>query len=75
MAYNIYPTPTVKRFFKACRQDELFLSQHKEIEGDEYIHPHRFSDNVVIVLYASVYAGWLLGRGETKKYKELDNGH
>lgn len=37
MSYEINPTPTVKRFYKACRKDEVFKSELKEIEGDEKI--------------------------------------
>lgn len=73
MAYDIYPTPTVKRFYKACRHDEVFKAEMKEIEGDEYEEPKRFSNNKVVVLYAAYYAGYLLGGGQTEKFKLLDN--
>jgi|GEM_PF-6368624 len=72
MAYNIYPTPTVKRFYKACRNDELFKMEMKEVEGAEYVEPKRFADNKLVLLYAATYAGYLLGRGDKKKYLELD---
>ena len=72
MAYDILPTPTVKRFYKACRQDDVFKMEMKEIEGDEYVEPKRFSSNKVVLIYATTYAGYLLGKGDKKKYRELD---
>ena len=72
MAYNIYPTPTVKRFFKACRQDEVFKVKLKAAEGEEYNEPRRFMNNKEILLYGTMYAGYLIGQGKFEKYKELD---
>ena len=72
MAYNIYPTPTVRRFFKACRQDKVFKAEMKEIEGDDYEEPTRFSNNKVVILHAAYYAGYLLGSGQKEKFKKLD---
>ena len=72
MAYDIYPTRTVKRFFKACRQDEVFKVKLRAAEGDDYLEPKRFMSNKEIILYASMYAGYLIGQGELSKYRELD---
>jgi hypothetical protein len=74
MAYEIYPTSVVKRFFKACRKDQLFKIEMAEAEGTEFVKPTAFSNGKTMVIYAATYAGWLLGKGDIKKYKELDNG-
>lgn len=71
MAYEIIPTPAVKKAFKACRKDKQFKEIYKELEGEEYIEPTRFSDNKIIFIYATVYAGYLLGSGQLEKYKQI----
>ena len=72
MAYTIIPTPTVKRFFNACVKDKEFLTEMKEIEGIDYVKPTHFSNSKIMVMYAATYGGWLLGKGNTEKYKKLD---
>ncbi len=74
MSFEIIPTATVRRFFRACRKDEVFKADMKEIEGDEYVKPHRFSNVKMVLVYSATYAGWLLGRGYFEKYKQLDKG-
>lgn len=64
--------PVTKRFFKACLADDEFQIEMKLAEGDRWVRPRRFMSDPSKIVYASVYAGWLVGKGRIEKFKNLD---
>ena len=61
-------TETVKKLFKKAKQDYLFINDLKKVQEEDYA-PKWWWGNMHKTAYASVYYGYLVGKG---KYQESD---
>ena len=56
----------VKRLFTEAKNNKTFRQALKDV-GEIHYKPSPFWDKETKVLYASIYMGWLVGRGQYKE--------
>lgn len=54
-------TATTYELYRLAKNDETFLKEIYEADGDK--KPGLFSDNETKTLFATIYYGWLVGKG------------
>lgn len=59
-------TPKVKKLFTDAKNDKEFIQTLKD-NGEEYNTPQWYWDVKTEILFATVYYGYLMGKGKFKK--------
>jgi hypothetical protein len=57
----------VRNLFNEANNNEEFKAEMKKIGEGDFARPSKFWDVELKAIFASVYMGWLMGRGEYKE--------
>ena len=57
----------LNRMLKEAKANEEFNREAKEADPSGYYKPNFFAGEVEEIVYASVYYGWLIGKGRYKR--------
>ena len=59
---------SIKNLYKEAVNNELFKTEFKKADI-EYEEPKFYSSDKLKIIFACIYMGWLIGRGEFNQYK------
>ena len=59
--------PEVRRLYKEAKANKVFDREMLQKDPEGYYRPNMFSPTVAKCVYAAVYYGWLMARGEYKR--------